>query len=313
MLTYEQVEFAAGSLVEKHFRGAVAGMRVWGVPRGGVPAAYAFLKALEVIGRPGRMVDSPEDADVIVDDIIDSGQTAKRILEQYGTGRFFVALFTKPNAPWAAFGVKVGYHLKDDAWVSFPWEANEAVEGTEDIFTRLLQYIGEDSTRGGLAETPKRAAKAWAEWTAGYNKDPAKVLKVFEDGGEKYDQMVCVRDIPVYSHCEHHLAPIFGVAHVAYVPNGKIVGLSKINRVVEIYARRLQVQERLTHQIAEALEQHLRPRGAAVMLECRHFCIESRGIQHQGSLTVTTALKGLFRDDPSAKEEFFMNVGRTSC
>lgn len=173
----------------------------------------------------------------------------------------------------------------------------------------LLEAVeGNDSQREGLLDTPARFAKAWRHWAKGYAEDPASILKVFEDGGENYDQMVLVRDIPVYSKCEHHLADIFGVAHVAYIPNGRIVGLSKLARVVDIFARRLQVQERLTGQIATCLEEHLQPQGVAVMLRCRHMCMESRGICQQGHTTVTTALRGLLKDDQSAKEEFLQQV-----
>jgi GTP cyclohydrolase I len=158
--------------------------------------------------------------------------------------------------------------------------------------------------REGLRETPARVAKAWDHWTSGYGQDPASVLKTFEDGGERYDQMVLVRDIPVYSKCEHHLADIFGTASVAYIPQGRVVGLSKLSRVVDMYARRLQVQERMTQQIADALWEHLAPRGVGVIIRARHMCMESRGICQQGHHTVTCALHGVFRDDLAAREEF---------
>jgi GTP cyclohydrolase I len=158
--------------------------------------------------------------------------------------------------------------------------------------------------REGLEETPARAAKAWAFWTKGYKEDPAEILKVFKDGGERYDQMVCVADIPVYSHCEHHLAPIFGTATVAYIPNGHIVGLSKLNRLVDCFARRLQVQERMTQQIADALQEHLKPRGVGVVIKARHMCMESRGVSQQGTTTITTALHGAIRTEADARAEF---------
>lgn len=174
---------------------------------------------------------------------------------------------------------------------------------------QLLDGIeGEDREREGLQETPDRFAKAWEFWTKGYEEDPKDILKVFEDGAEQYDQMVLVRDIPVYSHCEHHLAAIFGVAHVGYIPDGKIVGLSKLNRVVDCFARRLQVQERLTDQIAGAIFGALNPHGVAVQLNCRHLCMESRGVCQQGHSTVTTSLRGVFRDDRGAKQEFLDSV-----
>lgn len=172
----------------------------------------------------------------------------------------------------------------------------------------LLHYIGEKPSREGLLETPERWLRAWSFWTKGYNEDPKEIMKVFEDGGEEHDQMVLVKNIPVYSHCEHHLAAIFGVAHVGYIPDGKICGLSKLNRVVDCFARRLQVQERLTDQIAGAISDTLDPRGVAVRLECRHMCMESRGVCQQGHSTITTALRGIFRDDNGAKQEFLDSI-----
>lgn len=160
----------------------------------------------------------------------------------------------------------------------------------------LQEVIGENINRGGLLETPARAVKAWAHWTKGYNEDPTAVLKVFEDGAEGYDEMVLVNNIPIYSHCEHHLAPIFGTATIAYIPNGKIVGLSKLSRVADIFARRLQVQERLTTQIADCLWDNLEPAGVAVWIKARHFCMESRGICQQGQFTITQSFGGLFKD-----------------
>lgn len=162
----------------------------------------------------------------------------------------------------------------------------------------------ETSLREGLEETAKRAAKAWMHWTKGYDENPADILKTFKDGGEKYDQMICVANIPLYSHCEHHLAAIFGTATVAYIPNGHIVGLSKLNRLVDCFARRLQVQERMTQQIADALNDNLKPRGVGVVIKARHMCMESRGICQQGHYTVTTALHGAIRDEADARAEF---------
>jgi GTP cyclohydrolase I len=161
-----------------------------------------------------------------------------------------------------------------------------------------------DPQREGLRETPDRVTKAWQFWTRGYSQDPAAILKVFEDGGERYDEMVSVCNIPLYSHCEHHLAPIFGVATVAYIPNGRIVGLSKLSRLVDCFARRLQVQERLTAQVADALWTHLQPKGVGVWINARHLCMESRGICQQGHYTTTTALRGVIKDDSSARAEF---------
>lgn len=174
----------------------------------------------------------------------------------------------------------------------------------------LLRYIGEDPAREGLIETPSRFLKAWREYTRGYLEKPEDVLKSFEDGAERVDEMVIVRDIPVYSLCEHHLAPFFGKAYVGYIPDQRILGLSKISRLVEVFARRLQVQERLTNQIADALDTHLQPLGVAVVIECRHMCMESRGVRHTGTATVTSALRGSIKKDPDSRREFLSLIGR---
>lgn len=168
----------------------------------------------------------------------------------------------------------------------------------------ILESVGENPEREGLLETPARVAKAWAHWCSGYGKRPEDILKAFEDGAEKHDQMVIVKDIPIYSHCEHHLAPIFGTVTIAYIPNGRIVGLSKLSRLADMYARRLQVQERLTDQIADALVEHLQPVGVGVLIKARHMCMESRGICQQGHHTVTTALRGAIKTEPQTRAEF---------
>lgn len=166
---------------------------------------------------------------------------------------------------------------------------------------------GHDS-RDGLRETPERFVKAWNFWTSGYVVDPASVLKVFEDGAEGYDGLVFQASIPVYSLCEHHLAPFFGVAHIGYIPNRRIVGLSKLSRLTDVFARRLQVQERLTKEIADALDHHLNPKAVGVVVRCRHLCMESRGVQRIGTETYTNALRGLFLQAAEARSEFMKLV-----
>lgn len=183
--------------------------------------------------------------------------------------------------------------------------SNMAVDNIEVATSVLLAAIDPLNGRAGTAETPARVAKAWRHWCSGYAMDPAKILKVFEDGAEKYDEMVLVKDIPIYSKCEHHLADIFGTACIAYIPNGKIVGLSKLSRLADCFARRLQVQERMTDQIADALMEHLQPIGAAVLIRARHMCMESRGIKQQGHYTQTHALRGAFKTQPETRSEFF--------
>lgn len=162
----------------------------------------------------------------------------------------------------------------------------------EEATRQLLKSIGEDVNRDGLLDTPARVAKAWAKWTEGYAQDPKDFLKTFEEGN--YDEMVLVKDIPLYSTCEHHLAAILGTVTIGYIPQGRVLGLSKLSRVANVFARRLQVQERLTVQIADALaDSELNPKGVGVVIRARHLCMESRGVCQQGHHTVTSALRGV--------------------
>ena len=183
------------------------------------------------------------------------------------------------------------------------WE--NGIQRAENIVWKMLQYIGDDPLREGLLDTPKRVVQAWGEWFDGYGKKPEEVLKTFEDGAELCgDEMVLVRNIDIKSHCEHHLAPFFGVAHIAYIPDRRVVGLSKLPRLADIYAHRLQVQERLTNQIANAIDLHLKPKGVAVVIEATHFCMCSRGVNKQGSTTITSALRGALKE-ATVRAEFF--------
>lgn len=178
----------------------------------------------------------------------------------------------------------------------------------EPVFRSLLDMIDPDPDREGIKETPKRMAKAWGEWTSGYHIDPASVFKTFEDGAENYlDEMVVVRNIRFYSVCEHHLAPFFGEVSIAYIPDKKIVGLSKFARLVNVFAKRLQVQERLTTQLADTIEEILGAKGVGVRVVARHLCMESRGVEKHGSETITTAIRGVMRE-ASARAEFLRNV-----
>lgn len=175
---------------------------------------------------------------------------------------------------------------------------------SEHDWRRLLRHLGEDPARQGLHDTPQRVDKAWKHWTSGYAQNPADILKVFEDGAEQYNELIVVRGIPVYSHCEHHLAPFFGTATVGYTPKGRIVGLSKLTRLVDCFAKRLQVQERLTIQIANALMEHVQPMSVGVVIRCRHMCMESRGIRTPGEETVTSALLGEMQTNFPLRTEF---------
>jgi GTP cyclohydrolase I len=172
----------------------------------------------------------------------------------------------------------------------------------------ILDHVGEDYHRPGLIETPRRVRDAWEFMCRGYRVNPDQVLKLFEDGASGVDEMVIQKDIPLWSTCEHHMLPFFGVAHVAYIPNGKILGLSKFSRLIDVFARRLQVQERLTGEVADALMKGLNPLGVGVQLHCRHTCMEARGIQRAGSTTTTTALRGSFKTNPDVRSEFLASV-----
>jgi GTP cyclohydrolase IA len=173
----------------------------------------------------------------------------------------------------------------------------------------ILEGIGEDPARGGLRETPARVARMYREVFAGIGQDASQLVTVVE--GADHDEMIMVRDIPIYSMCEHHLIPFSGKAHVAYIPNKQqqITGLSKIARVVDLLAKRPQVQERLTTQIAEALDDALSPRGVFVVIECEHLCMTMRGIKKPGSVTVTSAVRGLFRTDARTRQEAMSHIG----
>jgi len=173
----------------------------------------------------------------------------------------------------------------------------------EGLIRRQLEMLGEDPDRDGLLKTPSRVAKSMAWLTRGYDLDARQVIgdAMFE---ENHENMVMVRDIEMYSMCEHHMLPFFGKVHVAYIPNGKIVGLSKLPRVVDVFARRLQVQERLGEQIANALDEVLQPKGVGVVIEAVHLCMMMRGVEKQSSRTITSSLRGLFRDDSKTRSEF---------
>lgn len=319
-ITYEEIRDASLALREKlqafseaTHRGTthVRPIRLYGVPRGGVPAALAFINAAVPFGLPAfTMAHSFEECDLVFDDLIDSGATRSRFdIDGPDDVPPFVALFSKRAAEDGQDGFIYGAPLAPDTWAIFPWEGDET-KSADDIPTRLLQFIGEDPKRGGLRETPARFLKAWRELTSGYGIDPGSVLKSFEDGAANYDEMVLVKDIPVYSQCEHHLIPFFGKAHVAYIPNGRIVGLSKLSRLVDVFARRLQVQERLTNQIADAMQEHLDPLGIGVVIECRHFCMEARGISRAGATTITSAMRGAMLTKPEARAELLTLIGR---
>lgn len=252
---------------------------VFGVPRGGIPVIY-ILKSFGRI----KIVDDPANADVIIDDIVDSGKTRNHYITQY------------PYTPFLAL------YEHSENWLCFPWEGS-ATGSADDIPTRFIEYIGEDAGRDGLKDTPARVIRSWDELYSGYKTDPKSVITVF-DNEEHYDEMVTLAGVEMYSTCEHHLLPFFGKVTISYIPSGKVIGISKLSRIVDIFSRRLQIQERLTMQIANFIEDALSPVGVGVMIKAQHLCMIARGVKQSEAFMVTTALKGIMKEDSKARSEF---------
>lgn len=246
--------------------------KYYGVPRGG--------QYISAILNP---VDTPEEADVIVDDLYDSGSTMERWTSLYPDKEFKVA-FDKRDPELRG------------KWLHFPWETDSKAD-VQDHMARVIEYF-DDISREGLQETPKRYIKFLTEFL----NPPEFNYTAFDSEG--MDQMIVQTDIPFYSLCEHHLAPFFGVGHIAYIPDGKIVGLSKLARTLELYARGFQNQERITTQVAERLQQELNPKGVAVVIKAQHLCMAMRGVKKHNTWTTTSCLKGYFKDDQDARNEF---------
>lgn len=312
----------AAELIQKKGGRACGPLRLYGIPRGGISASYLLLLALQIeLRKLGSIsptlvtvVDDPALANIFVDDLVDSGATMVRYLKDRPDCMGAV-LFLKDERNFEGaislvlteYRLAYGIMCAPNEWLVFPWEVAESGNDTsaQDTVIRMMQAIGEDVTRQGLQETPKRVVKAWEEWFKGYHMKAEDLMKTFKDGAEKVDEMVLLTEIPVFSHCEHHITPFIGVAHVAYIPNGKIVGLSKIVKVVEMFSRRLQVQERLTNQIADCIVEHLDPLGVAVVIKAKHFCMATRGVKSPNVDTTTSAVRGVFKDKPEVRAEFF--------
>lgn len=287
----------------RHNKGSA--IRVYPIPRGGVQALSALMSALYFAdnrssitaqtNKPLIVVEDPELADVFFDDIIDSGKTRESYFQRF------------PSVPFFALVDKQSEDLLGQ-WVEFPWERMTNDTGPQDNVRRLLEYIGENPNREGLLKTPDRVVNSYATLYGGYSMEPADVFTAFEDGA--CDEMVIARDIEFFSTCEHHMLPFFGKAHIAYIPNGKVIGVSKLARILEVFARRLQIQERLCQQVTDTLMTLLEPKGAACVLEAKHLCMIARGVNKQHSTMITSSLVGAFRDKPEARAEFLNMIGR---
>lgn len=258
---------------------------VYGIPKGGMIAA-GFLKHAQI-------THNPEHANIILDDIIDSGRTISQYIKNFPTATIH-ALIDQRYAR---------QQNMETYWYVFPWEKDHpAGEDTiQQNIVRQLQFIGEDVTREGLIDTPNRIVKSWNKIFEGYQKKPEDILTVFSADG--YDEIVLLKDIEFFSTCEHHMIPFFGKAHIAYIPGDKIVGISKLARLLDIYSRRLQIQERIGDQITSDLMRLLQPKGAACVIEAKHLCMQARGVEKQNSIMVTSSMKGVFLNNPAARQE----------
>ncbi|MFA6971398.1 MAG: GTP cyclohydrolase I FolE [Gallionella sp.] len=268
---------------------------IYGVPRGGTIVAMLLSRHLKL-----PLIDAWQitPKTLIVDDLIDSGATMKKFSKDVCRA----VLYKKPYSP----DVVNCWVREVEDWIEFFYE-NTAKDIADNV-TRILEYIGENPNREGLKDTPHRVVRMYGEIFGGYAQDPENLFKaVFTSD---VDEMVIIRDIPFFSHCEHHMVPFFGKCHIAYLPKGKVLGLSKFSRLVEIYAKRLQIQEHLTKEIADAIDKHLKPAGVAVVIEARHLCTEMRGVKKHNNTTITSVTKGSFRENPQTRNEFLTLIGR---
>lgn len=258
-------------------------IRVYAIPSAGLYAAQA-IQGFLFSDMDVHYVESPREADIYIDDVLDSGDTIRRVQAEGGIKPVYVLVDKQKE------GI--------DSWVEFPWDRMKNHAGPEDNIKRILQHIGEDPEREGLKETPSRVVRSYQDLFSGYkyktDEDIQKLMKIFEDGA--CNEMVLLKNIEFVSMCEHHMLPFTGKAHIAYLPAGRIVGVSKLARVLEVYARRLQVQERLTQQVTQALDVHLEPKGSACIIEAVHECMTCRGVMKQNSVMVTSSLTGDFRE-----------------
>lgn len=298
-LTWEDLDIRAYNITQR-MKKAGGTILLYGIPRGGIYAAQVLSTALWRVRFPNRLVNTPLEADIFIDDIVDSGTTRETHLNKYTD-------VLEEKIPFYAL---VDFTGKDKSlkgtWISFPWERMTNDDGPVENIRRIIEYIGDNPDREGLKETPGRVIKSYKKLFGGYKQKPTDVIKIFDDS---CDEMVLVKDIEFYSTCEHHMLPFFGKAHIAYIPNGKVIGISKLIRILEIYARRLQIQERMCQQITKCLQDLLNPLGVACVLEAQHFCMTARGVEKQHSKMITSSLTGVFKNKGEARNEFMSMIG----
>lgn len=263
--------------------------KVYAIPKNGwIVALLAGVNMMDLCFKP-------EEASCIVDDLIDSGKTMQKYAK---LGKPMYCLYRKPHSPNIE-GLEV--YGTVERWITFPWEEGEKKE-IQDHVTRIIEAIGENPAREGLEKTPDRVARAYKTLFSGYT-DTCE-MTVFENESE-IDQIIGLSDIEFYSTCEHHMLPFFGKAHIYYIPDQKICGISKLARILDVFSKRLQNQERIAKQTADALESLLKPKALAVIIEAEHFCMKARGVSKQNAVMRTSDLRGAFRDNAMARQELF--------
>jgi len=259
---------------------------IYGVPRGGIPLAVALSRELGI-----PLVEVIDERTLIVDDLVAAGRTRSRFMRND-----FVCIHIKDFTPSSL--LPTFWVCKENCWINYFWEANES--NIQDHIVRLIEYIGEDPCRAGMKETPDRIVKSWEEIFAGYKQDVKEVFKTFDDEKEQFGGLVYMKGVEFYSMCEHHWLPFSGQAFIAYIPNGPVIGVSKLARLLDIFACRFQMQERIGEQVTNALMEYLKPLGAACLIEAKHLCMTCRGIKKQHSVMGYSSLKGLFLENSSA-------------
>jgi GTP cyclohydrolase I len=254
---------------------------VYGIPKGGMIAAGFLKHAIPT--------HDPKMATAFLDDLVDSGATRDQYVKSF------------PGIPFFSLIDKAVSNITE--WIVFPWERDHpnGPESIQENIVRQLQYIGENPNREGLKATPDRIVRAWKELFVGYREKPEELFTTFESDG--YNQIVLLKSVELFSMCEHHMLPFFGQAHVAYIPDKRVIGISKLARLVDLYARRLQIQERIGEQVTDALMHFLEPLGAACIIEATHLCIQMRGVGKQHSTMITSSIKGVFLTKPEARAE----------
>lgn len=293
MIYYSPDDFRTNceSLARKIKAARLACKVIYGIPQGGTALA---LELARLLGK--RVIDTKElpgwekECVLVVDDVVDSGATLARF-KDYTTAVIHVK--TGRRSEVLCLPTFFCQTTTDD-WITYWWESTEE-KSIEDNITRILQFIGEDPTREGLLKTPHRVVKSWDEIFGGYKIDPASVFTTFDADG--YSELVLLKGIEFYSTCEHHMLSFAGKAHVGYIANGRIVGISKLARLLDIYTRRLQVQERIGQQVTRAIMTYLEPAGAACIIEAEHLCMRCRGVEKQNSIMVTSSLTGRFLEE----------------